>query len=721
MRLPSLSVERRKAVKESTKARAALIIGLWCAMAAAQGAAHEASTEQVRATLVAAADAVRAGDRIVLGVHQQIAPGWHTYWLNPGDTGKATQIQWQLPAGSVAGEIQWPTPQRFRIGPITNFGYADEVTLLAEVDVPASLQPGDRFAARASVNWLVCRESCIPQKVDLALSLPVVGAGDPSGTGSPLIAVARARLPAPSPWPVRLEYAKDGVTLRLANRELASSQTGDLSFFPARQGQISNQAEPTVRFEAGQVVLDLPPGDAPPSLQAPLSGVLVVHGSKGPSSARGYTVNMASPPLGGAFASTDPPVPALTLASMLGLALLGGLLLNLMPCVFPVLSIKTLSLLRHAQRPARENRLHGLAYTLGVLASFALLAGLLVALKVAGAQVGWGFQYQSPAFVLAFAYLMFALGLNLSGVFSFTPPATGWGSSLAARPGYGGSFFTGVLAAVVASPCTAPFMGAAVGHALTQPAATLLAVLLALGLGLALPYLLLANWPALQGRLPRPGRWMERARQALAFPMYAAAVWLVWVLARQAGVDAAAAALGGMVLIAFSAWAFETTRAQARAAARYGGSGLAAIAVAAAWLGGQASLADPAQPSATTAGAASHAGGWEPYSPQRLQSLRSQGEPVFLNLTAAWCVSCLVNERTALRDSAVQQAFVDAGAHLLKGDWTHEDPQITRKLQEFGRSGVPLYLYYPRGAAEPVVLPQILTPRIVLGALRTPA
>jgi len=701
-------------------ARAALVaIGLWCSIVGSHAGSDEASTEQVRTRLVAAADAVRAGDRIVLGVHQQIATGWHTYWLNPGDTGRATRIQWDLPAGSSAGQIQWPTPQRFRIGPITNFGYADDVTLLAEIEVPANLQAGERFAARASVDWLVCRETCIPQQAELALTLPVLARGEPSGRGSPLIARARARLPVQSPWPVRLEYAQNSVNLHLANPELASSKVEDISFFPAQQGQISNEAESKIRFEGNEVVLQLTSGEAPPSVRAPLSGVLVVHASKGAASARGYMVNMAGLGLASAPVAANPPAPAL--ASVLGLALLGGLLLNLMPCVFPVLSIKALSLLRHAQRPARENRLHGLAYTLGVLASFALLAGLLVALKLAGAQIGWGLQYQSPVFVLVFAYLMFAVGLNLSGVFSFTPSAAGWGSSLAARPGYGGSFFTGVLAAVVASPCTAPFMGAAVGYALTQPGATLLAVLLALGLGLALPYLLLSNWPALQSRLPRPGRWMERAKQGLAFPMYAAAVWLVWVLARQAGVDAAVAALGGMVMIAFSAWAFEATRAHALPAARYGGAGLAAVAVAAALLGGQASLADRHEPAATTTGVPTHTGGWEPYSAQRLQSLRSQGEPVFINLTAAWCVSCLVNEKTTLGDHSVKQAFQHAGVRLLKGDWTHEDPQITRKLREFGRSGVPLYLYYPRGAAEPVVLPQILTPQIVLGALQAPA
>jgi len=705
-------------VKEYMKARVALVsIGLWSAVVPVHGAINEASTAQVRATLVAAADAVRPGDRIVLGVHQKISPGWHTYWINPGDTGKATRIHWSLPPAAAASDIQWPTPQRFQLGPITNFGYAGDVTLLAEVDVPINLQVGDRFAVRANVDWLVCRESCIPQKVELALSLPVIGPGEPSGMGSPLIAQARARLPVESHSPIRLQYDADSVTLRSASSELSSAQITEVSFFPAQQGQLSNDVAQKLRIEGDEIVLQLANGETPPSATAPLSGVLVVHDSTGLAPARGYTVNMDSRLAGGPAPAPESPAPAL--ASVLVLALLGGLVLNLMPCVFPILSIKALSLIQQARRPLRETRLHGLAYTLGVLGSFALLGCLLIALKLGGAQIGWGFQYQSPAFVLASAYVMFAVGLSLSGVFSVATSGAGWGSSLAARAGYSGSFFTGVLAAVVASPCTAPFMGAAIGYALTQPAEILLAVFLTLGLGLALPYLLLSSWPALQRCLPRPGRWMERVKQGLAFPMYAAAVWLVWVLTQQADANATAAALGGMVVIAFAAWAFESTRNHTSVITRRCGVGLAIIAVTAALLGGQASLATRSERPAISVGVARSAHDWEPYSAQRLQSLRSQGQPVFLNLTAAWCISCLVNERATLADNSVQQAFQRAGIHLLKGDWTNEDPQVTRKLAEFGRSGVPLYVYYPRGPADPVVLPQILTPQMVLGALQS--
>ncbi|CAM3676475.1 protein-disulfide reductase DsbD family protein [Polaromonas hydrogenivorans] len=717
-------------MNRNTEARLALLgigLGLGLAAACAQAAPDEAATQQVRARLVASVDAVHAGDRLVLGVHQQIAPEWHTYWINPGDTGLATKIDWTLPPGSAAGKIQWPTPQRFQLGSITNFGYAGDVTLLTEIDVPKELQAGQQFPVQAQVNWLVCRESCIPQKVELRLNLPVLSAGQPSGAGSPLIDAARTRLPVASPWPVKLQYASDHVTLSLVNPGLSRGALDTLAFFPAQRHQLSNELPQTVKVVDNEVLLQLPHGDEPPSAQAALTGVLVVNDPAQPASAaRGYTVNSAASPLASQPATAvEAPASAsssiTTLASVLLLALLGGIVLNLMPCVFPVLSIKALSLLQHAERPARETRRHGLAYTLGVLASFALLGGLLIVLRQGGAQIGWGFQYQSPGFVLVAAYLMFAVGLSLSGVFSVGASVAGWGSSLASRVGYSGSFFTGVLAAVVASPCTAPFMGAAIGYALTQPAAILLAVFLTLGLGLALPYLLLTHWPALQHRLPRPGRWMERVKQGLAFPMYAAAVWLAWVLAQQAGSPAVAAALGGMLAIAFAAWVFDATRGHARTAIQRSGAGLALLAVTAALLGGQASLGAQPAPQAQQQATSKPSHGAEPYSAERLQSLRSQGQPVFLNLTAAWCITCLVNERVALSDSSVLQAFERAGIHYLKGDWTNQDEQITRKLGEFGRSGVPLYVYYPANAgADPVVLPQILTPQLVLNALQSP-
>jgi thiol:disulfide interchange protein DsbD len=394
-------------------------------------------------------------------------------------------------------------------------------------------------------------------------------------------------------------------------------------------------------------------------------------------------------------------------------ALLGGLILNLMPCVFPVLSIKVMSLVSHSRLSAAKMRLHGVAYTIGVLASFLVLAGLLVGLKAAGAQIGWGFQFQSPLFVLLLAYLMFIVGLSQSGLLVFGASLTRLGNLVSGREGYGGSVLGGVLAAVVATPCTAPFMGAAIAYALTQSAPVLLLIFAALGFGLALPYLALTSFPRLLRVLPRPGAWMETFKQVMAFPMYGAAAWLVWVLGQQAGVDAIAAALAGMILISFAAWLLTVTRG-ARPAGRRTGAGFAAGAVAAALV--LALAVQRAGLEAAPQGSAS-AGGlpFEPYSEARLEALRAEGKPVFLNFTAAWCITCLVNEKVALNQAPVREAFEQANIVYLKGDWTRQDRAITAKLAEFNRNGVPLYVFYPAGReSRPVILPQILTPALVL-------
>jgi thiol:disulfide interchange protein/DsbC/DsbD-like thiol-disulfide interchange protein len=682
--------------------RVLLLMPIMCGLTVQ--AADRAATEQVSARLVAGADAVHPGSEIYFGLQQVIIPHWHTYWSNPGDSGSPTTIDWRLPPGAVASEILWPTPARISMGPITNYGYEDEVTLLSHIRVPEELRPGDVFAVSALVDWLVCEEECIPQQVELDLVLPVVAEGEPLGSGSPLIDAALSRLPVASPWPVRVSLDFNGhLELLLAIPEGAVQTLGDVWFYPGEWGRIRQSDPQPYSVSPSGLALRLPTGEAPPAAGEILEGVLVLEEG---DTTRGFIVNAAVEPV---IAKAGP-----GLLSALLLALAGGVILNLMPCVFPVLSLKALSLIGHASQSQAQIRRHGAVYTLGVLASFAALAVTLISLKVGGAQVGWGFQFQSPLFVLLVAYLMFAVGLSLSGVFYVGGSVVGAGSSLAAKSGYVGSFFTGVLATVVATPCTAPFMAAALGYALAQPPAQLLAVFLSLGLGLALPYLALSFWPGLQRWLPRPGIWMERVKQAMAFPMYAAAVWLVWVLARQAGADAAALALFGMVLIAFAAWLYGVTRSGGPIALRFGALGAGASLLLA--LGGGYSASQLASPAFNEDRQAHN---WQPYSDAHLQTLLGEGSPVFLNFTAAWCISCLVNERVALSDAQVVEAFATSGITYLKGDWTNRDPVITAFLASFGRSGVPLYLFYPAGSSgEPVQLPQILTPDIVLTAIR---
>ncbi len=499
----------------------------------------------------------------------------------------------------------------------------------------------------------------------------------------------------------------------------------EITFFADEWGRVEHGAEQVHRVDGDDVLIELTSGEKPLASGEALSGVLVVSETNGNGVTRtagffSLRSNVSAVGSAAESSSANASVEAITAAPALSLlpaalfAFIGGVILNLMPCVFPVLSIKALALLKHSNYSARQTRLHGVVYTGGVLASFAALALLLIALKAGGTQIGWGFQYQSPLFVVLVAYLMFAVGLSLSGVFTLGTSVVGVGSMLAERSGYTGSFFTGVLAAIVATPCTAPFMGAAIGYALAKPPLQLLTVFLSLGLGLALPYLLLTLWPLLRRHMPQPGAWMEWLKQALAFPMYAASVWLVWVLAQQAGPNAVAFALGGMVIIAFAAWIFQNTR-NGKTTARHIGSGIAIAALVLALVSGYTGVTNSASTAAVAATADKN---WEPYSQQRLTELRAQGKPVFINFTAAWCISCLVNDRVALQQSSVASTFREQGITYLKGDWTNQDREISAKLAEFGRSGVPLYLFFAAGEdAEPTVLPQILTPDIVLSAI----
>lgn len=686
-----------------------LVLGLWPLLVAPVWAADgsAAATEQVRARLVAETVSVQPGHPLQLGVQQQIAPHWHTYWRNPGESGLATKIVWQLPDGAKAGEIEWPLPQRFQVGGIVNYGYADETTLLTTVQVPAALKAGERFQVQATVDWLVCRESCIPQQVVLTLSLPVRDGPPATGPDAPLLQAAKARVPGPAPWPVQWQGGADQVTLHWAGAQAPVAGVREAAFFPATWGQVVPGAPQVLSRRGERALLRLRAGDAPSSADAALDGVLVLKGADG--AAHAYEVRAAAQPLP---VGLQAPGPAPDLFIALLLAFAGGFVLNAMPCVFPVLSIKALGLLQHAAQSRRVALSHGVAYTAGVLASFLLLAAGLIALRAGGEQIGWGFQFQSPVFVLATAWLMLALGLNLSGAYTVGGSLAGVGDRLAGRDGLPGSFFTGVLATVVASPCTAPFMGGAVGYALAQPAAVTLAVFASLGWGLASPYLVLSAWPALQRALPRPGAWMDRLKQALAFPMYGAAAWLVWVLAQQGGADAVAVALGGAVLLGLAAWALGSASAGGSVGTRRLAA-ITAVAVLALLVGGAVSLRSGGV-TATPVEA-----GWQPYTPERLQALRAEGRPVFVNLTAAWCLTCLVNERVALGQPGVQAAFDRAGIVRLKGDWTQRDARITQLLAEHGRSGVPLYLYYPAGAAAaPTVLPQLLTAGAVLSMIR---
>ncbi|HET6563985.1 MAG TPA: thioredoxin family protein [Xanthomonadales bacterium] len=704
-----------------------LLLSLFCATSA-QALSDRAATPQVEAQLVASMSAVEPGTEFYVGLHQKIIPNWHTYWINPGDSGSATTIQWTLPEGATASEIIWPAPGRYSVGPITNYAYSDEVTLLTQVKVPGDAAPGEAFTLRALVDWLVCEEECIPQQVELELNLPVVAADESVAVNEPHIENALARLPVPSPWDIRAtqstldpETRQAELTLHIPLSKEQLAQVTDIWFYPYEWGRIKQSSEQVLKAVDDGAELSIKTGEAPLKAGEGVTGVLVIteqasdHATQ--EITRGFEVDSALQ-----VAGSDSVETATGFFAAIVLALLGGIILNLMPCVFPVLSLKALSLVSHSNQPAAHVRLHGLVYTLGILTSFAVLAVLLILLKAGGAQIGWGFQFQSPLFVLAIAYLMFAVGLNLSGVFFIGGSVAGIGSSLAEKPGYKGSFFTGVLATVVATPCTAPFMAAALGYALAQPAAKLLAIFLSLGLGLALPYLLLSCWPRAQRWLPRPGAWMERAKQVLAFPMYATAIWLVWVLVQQAGVNSVVVALGGMLLIAFAAWLYDATLLASARMRRAGTAGAAVMLLLVLGISYFGINSNSTTSGSAMAGSPAADQNWEPFSETRLDELLGEGKPVFLNFTASWCISCLVNEQVALSDVKVKDTFRQQGIVYLKGDWTNRDLGITRFLQKFNRSGVPFYLFYPAGKPDqPAELPQILTPDMVIGAVTAPS
>ena len=680
--------------------------------------AQPVKADHVEAELVTAADAVQPGQALTVALRLKHDPLWHTYWQVPGDSGLPTRIEWQLPAGWSAGPLQWPVPKRLPIGPFMNYGYEGETFLLTELTPPPGVKPGAEAVLRGRADWLVCREVCIPGGADLQLTVPVRSEVQTTRWAAS-IALARSKVPKP------VQLAQAQATVELPRVRLAFQPDGDvrkLEFFPLDEARIEAAAPQHLRREGDAQALYLQAASTASQDFKALRGVVVVNG--GPGSAGGWAGAIDVPLVAGSVAAigSAPVVNAATItigAALLG-ALLGGLLLNLMPCVFPVLSLKLLALVQHdreddaAHRPHASLRLHGLAYTAGVLATFLVLAAVLLALRQGGAQLGWGFQLQTPWVVVVLSLLFFAIGLNLLGAFEFTFGSR-LASSAAAQRLQGntlrGSVATGALATVVAAPCTAPFMGAALGYAITQPAPMALAVFAALGFGMALPYLLLTGFPALLARLPRPGAWMERFKQAMAFPMFATTVWLVWVLAQQIGVDGATLVLGAIVLLGLAGWALGLAQRGARVFRWLA----VAAGAAAAYVGVTAAVAELAAPPAS---AAQQRGSlqWQAWSPLEQRKLLSQGSPVFVDFTAAWCVTCQANKRLVLNAARVEQAFADKRVVLLRADWTQRDDAITHELARFQRNGVPLYVLYDR-AGRPRILPELLTERTVLDAL----
>ena len=639
----------------------------------------------IQAELVPEARQARPGDTVTLALVMRPDEGWHGYWKNPGDAGIETQIDWDLPAGVKAGPLQYPVPDRLIISGLMNYVYKGDYAQLVELAVPAGLAPGTRIPIRARVDYLACTdEICVPETASVATELTVA----PGAAPPPAFDAYRRALPKPLGSEARFE--REGGRLRLAIPLPASMAVTEPYFFPATHGALAYAAPQAISRNGDFLIVETEAAanaGALPSVQ----GVLRIGADMGLSlSARPGPVPAAGAPLTGSAQSEQASGGAIA-AALFG-ALLGGLLLNVMPCVFPILSLKALSLAKTGgdERAARRE---ALAYSAGAILVCLALGGLLLGLRAGGATVGWAFQLQDPRVILVLLLLVTAIALNLAGLFEL--PALAAGDRLPR----GGAFSTGALAAFVATPCTGPFMGAALGAALVLPTAAALAVFAGLGLGLALPFLLLGFVPALRRRLPKPGAWMASFRRILSLPMFLTALGLAWILGRQAGVDGMALGLAAALALALALW--WVGRRQGRSSA---------------WLPlAPAALATLAAllfvPNVTAPAVAGSQGVLraEPFSEQKLAELRAQERPVFVYFTADWCVTCKVNEKGALQTRAVADAFAASNTAVLVGDWTRGDPALGRFLEKHGRSGVPLYLYYAPGKPAEV-LPQLLTP-----------
>ena len=676
------------------------------------------TAQHVTASLVATEASVQSGRPITVAIRLEHDAHWHTYWLNPG-TGYPTSIAWQLPPGWTAGEIQWPSPRIIRDskGNITGNGYEGVTYLPITLTPPVDLKPGESVALSAQVDWLMCADVCIPGDARVALTLPIRAEPPTPATGHGAEAAASLHsLPDTVPgWESSATRSGALTTLRLtAGAEAPVKDPANLWFFAADGFIQYDKPQNVRRGAAGEILLDLPISDSADQTIARLTGVLTSSGSWLAGGALpGLRIDVplvaaAIPP--SALSANAAPAASTSLLGTLALAFVGGLILNLMPCVFPVLGIKILGFVNQSGNDRRLITLHGVAFTVGVLLSFWALAGALAVLRAGGDQLGWGFQLQSPAFVFGLAAVMLVFALSMSGVFEFGLGATGVGANLQMKDGYSGSFFTGVLATIVATPCSAPFLAPALGAALALPTAESFVVFTTIALGLSVPYLLLSIFPQAVKVLPRPGAWMETFKQAMAFPLYATVGYLVWVLAGQTTESGLLMTLLGLTVIAMAAWLYGRYHAPGSTGGRmrFGLIGGLALLTVGGWLGWPRAAA----PTDLV---------WEAWSPERVTELRAQGRTVYVDFTARWCATCQTNKKVVFSSAEVLATFADRNVVALKADWTNQDARITAELAKWNRSAIPFNLIYRADRPEPQVLPELLTPQIVLDALTGPA
>lgn len=676
--------------------------------------------------LVWAPQGVGPGQKVWLGLRIEHAPEWHSYWKNPGDSGLPTELEWQLPANVLPGEIVWPAPKKFPLGDLANYGYEDVLLLPVPLTIGENFV-GERLDVNVLATWLICRKECVPEEASFSFAVPTgVSLTRHSSLFEQALALAPQKLAGIGG---SIEVGENGMQLRVQG--LPDSWRGELlELFPEPVAVIEPGAPWEQRWEGDTWQAEVPlskfrqdsPSQMPLVLTAQtpelevraLEMTLPIRGNW-PAAQAGSTAAsealMAALAENAARATAQNNTPSINLwAALLG-ALVGGMILNLMPCVFPVLAIKVLAFSSHGQ-DKRAQRLSGLAYSAGVVLSFVALGALLLALRAAGEQLGWGFQLQNPWVVAGLAALFTVIGLNLAGLFEVGNLLPSKVATLQAKSPTADAFLTGILATAVASPCTAPFMGASLGLAISLPTSQALAVFAVLGLGMALPFWIACSWPAVARALPRPGAWMNTFKQLMAFPMFATTVWLLWVLGQQSGIDGAAVLLMMLVVLSLGLWTLGQSSRVKRTV------GVASI-LGLLWLGwawGPYVALPATDPQARTTTEVEGVV-WEPWSPDVEAALLQQDRPVFVDYTAAWCVTCQFNKNNALSDNAFLQAVRDGGVQLLRADWTRRDPTITEALNALGRSGVPVYVLH-RPGREPLVLSEILSVPELLQALQ---
>jgi thiol:disulfide interchange protein len=683
--------------------------------------AFQVKTDNAEVELISEQSTIVPGETFWIGIRMDIRDGWYVYYRNPGDSGMPMTVNWTHDTDFNISDIRWPYPEWMEVtGGFTSYGYRDSMLYMMEAVAPEDLEPGSDIKLNAETDWLICEKVCIPEYADLKLNLTVSENAQFNQDHLPMFSETREKLPADLDyWEASATVEGETATLKLTTDAFDLPRYSNIIYFANKEGEIENGAGQPFSIKEDTLTIELQKSSYKSGEIDRLWGLVYNEDGwdeSGRIKAMTVDVRLGDEPYAVASAPAGSILPS-HFSMILGFAFLGGMILNLMPCVFPILSIKIMNFLQISGDDPRKARLHGWIFGAGVLISFLVLAGFLLLLRAAGQELGWGFQLQSPPFIAFMTFLIFGLGLSLMGVFEIGNSLMNVAGSAKTGEGLRGSFFSGVLATVLATPCTAPFMGTALGAAITMPASAALLVFAMLGFGMAVPYIVLSSFPAFMNILPRPGAWMETFKQFMAFPLFATAIWLAWVFGQQVGIDGLTKLMIGLLLMSMGIWILNRWKAtRISNVSRVISRTFVVLLV----VGGfvfSASSNSSADPAGTTSQMSSYGVEWEAYSKEQLDRHLAENRNVFIDFTAAWCITCKANERVVFSSEEVKQKFRDLNFVMIKADWTQRNLVITQALESFGRNGVPLYVIYNEELDEPMILPELLTPGIVIDAL----